>query len=116
MKKIRSHVIGIDQGEHIMFSDYENNGRMWAGEGTRQRKKTIAFSEPFRAPPVVQVTMTLWDVDKDTNVRADVQAKNVSATGFDLIFRTWGDTRVARVRLGWTAMGEVPNDDDWDLY
>ena len=116
MKKIRSHVIGIDQGEHIMFSDYENNGRMWAGEGTRQRKKTIVFSEPFRAPPVVQVTMTLWDVDKDTNVRADVQAKNVSATGFDLIFRTWGDTRVARVRLGWTAMGEVPNDDDWDLY
>jgi hypothetical protein len=39
------------------------------------------------------------DLDKDTNVRADVQAKNISATGFDLIFRTWGDTRVARVRL-----------------
>lgn len=116
MKRIRSHLFGIDQGEHVMFSDYENNGRMWSGEGTRQRKKTIVFSERFGEPPSVQVTLSLWDVDKDTNVRADVQAKNVSTTGFDLIFRTWGDTRVARVRLAWTAMGELPDEEAWELY
>lgn len=107
--------MGIDQGEHVMFSDYENNGRMWSGEGTRQRKKTIVFSEAFAQPPAVQVALSLWDVDKDTNVRADVQARNISATGFDLIFRTWGDTRVARVRLAWTAIGELPDDEGWDL-
>jgi len=27
MKRIRSHLFGIDQGEHIMFSDYENDGK-----------------------------------------------------------------------------------------
>lgn len=116
MKKINSHRVGIDHGEHVMFSDYENNGHMWSGSGTRQRKKTIVFSEPFADVPTVQAGLSLWDVDKDTNVRADVLAKNISSTGFDLIFRTWGDTRVARVRLTWMAIGSVDNEDDWDLY
>lgn len=99
-----------------MFSDYENDGRMWSGSGTRQRKKTIVFSKTFTEAPMVHVALSLWDVDKDTNVRADVQAKNISASGFDLIFRTWGDTRVARVRLSWFAMGELKDEDHWDLY
>jgi hypothetical protein len=115
MKRIRSHLFGIDQGEHIMFSDYENDGKMWSGNGTRQRKKTIVFSEPFEAPPSVHVSMSLMDLDKETNVRSDVLAKNISTTGFDLIFRTWGDTRVARVRLYWIAMGGLRDDDEWDV-
>ncbi|MGH1577830.1 H-type lectin domain-containing protein [Planktotalea sp.] len=116
MKRIRSHLFGIDQGEHVMFSDYENDGKMWSGSGTRQRKKTIVFSEPFADTPSVQVSMSLLDLDKDTNVRADAQAKNVSTTGFDLIFRTWDDTRVARVRLSWIAMGALIDDEGWELY
>ena len=36
--------------------------------------------------------------------------------GFDLAFRTWGDTKVARVRIGWIAIGPVKCDDDWELY
>ena len=115
MKRIRSHLFGIDQGEHIMFSDYENDGKMWSGSGTRQRKKTIVFSELFEAAPSVHVSMSLMDLDKDSNVRSDVLAKNISTTGFDLIFRTWGDTRVARVRLSWIAMGGLRDDDEWDV-
>jgi hypothetical protein len=115
MKRIRSQLFGIDQGEHIMFSDYENNGKMWSGNGTRQRKKMIVFSEAFQDAPAVHVSMSLMDLDKDTNVRADVQAKNISATGFDLIFRTWGDTRVARVRLSWIAMGGLRDEEEWDV-
>ena len=116
MKRVRSHLFGIDQGEHIMFSDYENDGKMWSGSGTRQRKKMIIFSEPFEEPPAVHVSMSLMDLDKETNVRADVLAKNISNTGFDLIFRTWGDTRVARVRLSWIAMGGLVDKESWDLY
>jgi hypothetical protein len=33
-----------------------------------------------------------------------------------MVFRTWGDSRIARVRMSWTAFGEVKSDDDWDLY
>lgn len=116
MKKFSNTVVGVDQGEHVMFSDFENNGKMWSGAGTRQRKKTIVFSEEFAEPPSVHVSLSLWDMDKNTNLRADVQAKNISRSGFDMIFRTWGDTRVARVRLSWLAIGPVRSDEDWDLY
>jgi len=40
----------------------------------------------------------------------------VRIDGFDLVFRTWGDTKVARVRIGWIAIGPVKSDDDWELY
>ena len=39
----------------------------------------------------------------------------ITGTGFQLVFRTWGDTRVARVRADWTAIGPVKDDDDWDV-
>jgi riboflavin synthase len=29
---------------------------------------------------------------------------------------TWGDTKVARVRVAWQALGELRQADDWDLY
>lgn len=59
--------------------------------------------------------MSLWDIDQRANIRADVTAENVTRSGCDLVFRTWGDTRVARVRMSWLAIGEVKSEDDWDL-
>jgi hypothetical protein len=32
-----------------------------------------------------------------------------------MVFRTWGDTRVARVRADWMAIGEQRSDEDWDV-
>jgi hypothetical protein len=32
-----------------------------------------------------------------------------------IVFRTWGDTRVARVRADWLAIGEVRGEDDWQV-
>ena len=55
-------------------------------------------------------------MDSAANVRADVSTDNVTAEGFELVFRTWGDTRVARVRMRWMAIGPVASEDDWDLY
>jgi len=31
------------------------------------------------------------------------------------VFRTWGDSKVARIRADWMAVGEVADDDAWDL-
>jgi len=36
--------------------------------------------------------------------------------GFEIVFRTWSDTRIARIRVAWQAIGEVPHEDDWQLY
>ena len=50
------------------------------------------------------------------NARADITAENITERGFHLVFRTWGDTRVARVRADWMAIGAVKSEDDWELY
>ncbi|WP_299723994.1 H-type lectin domain-containing protein [uncultured Tateyamaria sp.] len=116
MKRLENHLIGIDQGDEILFSDFQDGGEMWTGRGQRERRRRVLFSEEFRAPPNVHVSISMWDVDTKTALRADVAAEEIDAAGFDLVFRTWGDTRVARVRVAWIAMGEMPESDEWDIY
>ena len=116
MKKINSQSIGIAQGNDTLFEDYQDGGEMWTGTGHRERRKSVVFDERFRASPAVHCTLSLWDVDSASNVRADVEAENITVDGFDIVFRTWGDTRVARMRIGWLAIGAIKSEDDWDLY
>ena len=99
-----------------MFSDFEDGGDMWTGTGPRLRRRAVSFSESFRSPPTVMVSLAMFDMDQKTNQRADIAAENITEDGFDLAFRTWGDTRVARVRANWFAMGEIGHEDDWELY
>ena len=88
---------------------------MWTGHGDRESRHLISFKEAFTEAPVVNVSISMWDIDNKHNSRADITAEKVTAKGFHLVFRTWGDTRVARVRADWTAIGAVRDDDDWDV-
>jgi hypothetical protein len=116
MKRINSQFMGIDQGSKVLFSDFADDGIMWAGHGPRESRHSITFSEPFRTLPVVTASISMWDLDQKTNLRADISAENITETGFDLVFRTWGDTRVARIRADWTATGALPDEDQWEIY
>ena len=116
MRRIASHLIGIDQGDLMLFSDYEDDGEMWTGEGARERVVPVIFATAFRAPPVVHLSMSLLDMATGPSVRADLTARDITATGFEIVFRTWEDSRVARIRAAWMAIGELPDDDDWQLY
>lgn len=115
MRRIKGHLVGIDQGNKVLFSDFEDDGEMWTGNGPRKLETLVEFSEQFLTPPVVHVSVSMWDLDKRTNARADIAADAITETGFQIVFRTWGDTRVARVRVDWTAIGEVRGDEDWDV-
>jgi len=115
MWKIRTHRLGIAQGSVLLFSDFKHDGEMWTGEGERELRRPVAFSEPFRTAPAVKVGLSMWDVDHTANQRMDIMAEAVTPAGFELVFRTWGDTRIARVRAEWLALGEVDHEDDWDL-
>jgi H-type lectin domain len=115
MRRLSSHLTGVDQGSLVLFSDFQDGGAMWTGQGPRELRRAVAFSEAFLTEPVVQVSLTMWDMDQKTNQRADISAENVAADGFVIVFRTWGDTRVARVRADWVAFGEVRDDEDWDV-
>lgn len=109
-------MLGLAQGSVVMFSDFEDNGPMWTGRGPRESRHAVTFSEPFLSVPTVHVGISMWDTGGDTNQRADLRAEAVGETGFDLVFRTWGDSRVARIRADWLALGEVAAEDDWHLY
>ncbi len=39
----------------------------------------------------------------------------IRAEGFAIVFRTWGDSKVARVRVSWMAIGELFEPDDWRI-
>ncbi len=116
MKRISSASVGIQQGSRVLFSDYADGGVMWTGQGDRESRHMITFREAFLEPPAVMVGIAMWDTDHKHNARADLTAEKVTETGFHLVFRTWGDTRVARIRADWTAIGPVRDEEDWQLY
>ncbi|OUS04354.1 hypothetical protein A9Q96_15510 [Rhodobacterales bacterium 52_120_T64] len=115
MKKLGDHRIGVDSGIAHGFSDFANDGEMWAGTGDRVRRVNVEFSEPFLNPPVVHLGFAMWDISNAANTRVELAAENVTATGFTTVFQTWGDTKVARMRANWMAIGEVENDEIWDV-
>jgi len=115
MQRIRTHRLGVDQGSKLLFSDFQHDGEMWSGSGKREVREPVSFAEAFARPPVVQVGLSMWDAAHNANTRMDISAENITGTGFEIVFRTWGDTRIARVRADWIAMGEVSDDDDWDV-
>lgn len=106
----------MDQGDLVIFSDFEDEGEMWTGRGPRERLRRISFATAFKTVPLVHVGLSMWDIDSATPARVDIKAETIGLDGFDLVFRTWGDTRVARVRANWIAFGELAHTDDWDLY
>ena len=115
MKRFSPGSIGVAQGSCVMFSDFADGGEMWAGEGDRESRHSVRFSQAFRLPPAVHVSITMWDTDHQTNARADLTAESISAAGFDLVFKTWGNTRVARIRTDWMAIGQLSDEDDWEI-
>jgi|TARA_R110002012_G_scaffold110407_1_gene254808 hypothetical protein len=116
MKRMNGNTVGVESGETVLFSDFEDGGEMWTGTGQRERRQRIVFSTPFKEDPTVQASLALWDVDNATVMRADLRSENITEDGFDLVFRTWGDTRIARVRIAWFAIGPLHHEEDWDVY
>ncbi|WP_224813927.1 H-type lectin domain-containing protein [Hasllibacter sp. MH4015] len=115
MKRLKSNLITVEQGSSVMFSDFANNGPMWSGEGPRDSVTKVVFAEPYLDPPMIHVSISMWDTGGDTNQRADLKAEKVTKKGFNLVFRTWGDSRIARIRADWMAIGERPDEDLWDV-
>jgi H-type lectin domain-containing protein len=116
MKRINNFQIGVDQNELMLFSDFENGGEMWSGNGPRQRRVPVKFSAAYHSEPSVHISMSLMDIATGPAIRTDISAEKVTKTGFDVVFRTWGDSRIARIRVSWMAIGPLEHDDGWELY
>ncbi|MFC0342267.1 H-type lectin domain-containing protein [Paracoccus niistensis] len=113
MLRFSHTAVGVQQGRAFLFSAFEDNGPMWTGTGPRVERVPVSFATPFRGPPVVHVGLSMWDISVAANQRVDIAAEDVTASGFTLVFRTWADTRVARVRADWLAIGPADHVDDF---
>ncbi|WP_240758110.1 H-type lectin domain-containing protein [Palleronia sediminis] len=99
----------------MLFSHYANGGEMWVGEGPRAIRHPVTFTTPFRTPPAVHVGLSLWDMGAGSNIRVDIEPEDITGDGFTIVFKTWADSRIARMRAAWMAIGELPDPDLWDL-
>ncbi|MBW7922979.1 MAG: H-type lectin domain-containing protein [Rubellimicrobium sp.] len=115
MRRFRSHTLGVDEGEVPLFDDFEHSGPMWTERGVREVDVAVAFAEGFAEPPSVRVWLVMWDMASSTNSRVDLRAVDVSRDGFTIRFRTWDDSRIARARAAWQAIGPLRDDDDWEV-
>lgn len=113
MRRIEGSAFAVLSGSALVFSAYEDNGEMWTGEGPRLASHTVRFDAPFLTPPIVHISINMWDMGANQNARADISADEITPDGFRIVFRTWGDTRVARVRAEWIAIGPVGYLDDF---
>ncbi|MTH65411.1 H-type lectin domain-containing protein [Paracoccus shanxieyensis] len=114
MRRFDHFAVGVSNGAVDLFSAFEEGGQMWVGNGPRLETVKVSFPEPFAEPPVVHLSLGMWDIGVNANQRADLKAADITAEGFRIEFRTWGDTRVARVRANWLAIGPVRHVDDFD--
>lgn len=88
---------------------------MWRGEGPRFVHKAVEFSEPFKSKPSVHVAVSMYDISQLAATRMDISAEHITTSGFTISFRTWGDSKIARVRACWRAIGELPDEEVWTL-
>lgn len=115
MQRIATGTLAVERGARLLFSDHQDNGPMWTGQGARTSRVAVRFSAAYRRPPIVHVSIGMWDISGSENQRADITAENVTEDGFEIVFRTWGDTRVARIRAEWLSIGQMANEDDFRL-
>lgn len=113
MIRISDYAVGVQTGVTLIFSDYEDDGPMWSGHGPRHVIQHVTFDTPFVEEPAVHLSLSMWDVDNAAVNRVDLRVDDIGLSGFSLKFSTWGDTRVARARASWMAIGSVPHPDNF---
>lgn len=114
MKRFSHFAVGVQQGVEVLFSAFEDGSEMWTGEGPREIRHPVSFPHGFEGVPTLHLGLSMWDIDVGSNQRVDIAADDVASGGFTIVFRTWGDTRVARVRADWLAIGPAAFEEDWD--
>lgn len=74
-------------------------------EEIRRFSIPVVFDAPFQVPPVVQIGLTLFDIDQRDSGRLSVTAESITESGFEIVFTTWSSTRVYAASASWLAVG-----------
>jgi len=108
---IIADVLYIQTGE--LYNGYldTQGSQGWAlhgGTGERTFTTIVKFNSPFRVPPQVSLAISGQDVGVSKNIRLQVIASKITVDGFELTYRTWGDTVIFSAWATWTGIGVKP--------
>ena len=98
--------LAVENGTVQMFDHIDGSGPMWAGSGKRWARAAVKFDQPFVEGPAVQLAISMIDADSGRNLRLELATEDVTPWGFTAVAHTWSDTRVGRLQLSWTAIGQ----------
>ena len=88
-----------------LFDHVEQSGPMWDGDGDRAIRGRFVFTKAFVRTPLVTAYIVGLDSDHSTNLRYWLNVTDVGPLAFTLEFKTWGNTRIARAGVSWSAVG-----------
>jgi hypothetical protein len=90
-----------------LFNHVDDNGPMWAGNGDREVRIRIRFSVNFQRSPHITLGITGMDSSNAQNLRFSLASEAVTPEGFEIVLKTWDDTKIARASVNWSAIGQA---------
>lgn len=76
--------------------------------GDRETTIAVLFRNAHTTPPEkVSISTTMLDIPVDNTIRWAVRAENVTATGFDIVARTWLASRILAFEVEWEARWKI---------
>ena len=109
--------MAVASGKADVFDHVDNDGPMWSAVGKRWARTVIQFDAPFLLPPAVQLSIAMIDADSGKNLRLELSTEDVTGKGFTVVAHTWSDTRIGRLQVNWTAIGQSDASSDplWNV-
>lgn len=93
----------IQSGE-LMGSYTDPGWTLATTPGDRYTTYHVTFSTPFSEPPSVIVSIKYFDIVNSSPSKVlETYASNISSSGFDVVFHTYGDVQVNGAAVSWIA-------------
>lgn len=90
-----------------LFNHVDENGPMWSGDGDREVRFKLRFTASFQRIPHITLGISGMDSSCGQNLRFSLAAETVTSESFVIVFKTWGDTKIARASVSWSAIGQA---------
>ena len=74
-----------------------------SGNPCPSRSYHIHFPQHFYKIPVVMVSLSTLDVNKDFNLRVDVKPASITTSSFNIEYTTWASTIIYYAKFSWIA-------------
>ncbi|XP_059179380.1 uncharacterized protein LOC131958384 [Physella acuta] len=81
-----------------------NSDNYQASGKARLHAQAVTFTKPFKNPPIVTVILNGLDMWNAKQIRYSFYARNVTATGMELVCSTWEDSQFNYAGLTWVAI------------